>query len=284
MIAKEFKTTSEAYLFLLKAALDSYDHLVAPRGKAIRELRNVMFEVTTPSAKPIVTLDTNRNKTMAKYLAEEFQLYESASNKAADFAKASKFWAQVANPDGTINSAYGHLIFANRSCGDCDMEHANNQRAISEMPQAKQLLPDPAVLGYTAEAFSAGGIQNYMRTPWEWARRALLADKNTRQAIFPVMLPKHLYRGCRDVTCTICGNFHIRDDKLHLTMTMRSQDIVKGLAYDMPWFCHLLEKMRDGLANSDPTYATLLPGSYVHVVHSLHLYERDAETAKKMLG
>ena len=118
-------------------------------------------------------------------------------------------------------------------------------------------------------------------TPWEWAKESLLADKDTRQAIIRFNLPEHCWIGNKDFTCTLTGNFLIRDDKLLLTMVMRSNDVVYGLAYDLPWFCSLMDKMLEELK---PTYPNLQKGTYTHFAHSLHMYDKDESTIKSMLG
>jgi thymidylate synthase len=73
----------------------------------------------------------------------------------------------------------------------------------------------------------------------------------------------------------------IRDNKLNLTITMRSNDLTLGLVYDLPWFVSLIYKMRDELKE---TYPDLGIGTYTHQVHSLHIYDRDQDKILKMLG
>ena len=68
---------------------------------------------------------------------------------------------------------------------------------------------------------------------------------------------------------------------MHLSVVMRSSDLVLGIVYDLPFFGHLLEKMRVDLL---PTYPELKLGTYTHHSHSLHIYARDLERAKSMAG
>jgi thymidylate synthase len=118
-------------------------------------------------------------------------------------------------------------------------------------------------------------------TPWEWAKESLLADKDTRQAILRFNLPEHCWQGNKDFVCTMHGNWLIREDKLNLTIVMRSNDAVLGLAYDLPWFCSLMDKMLEELKEK---YPTLTKGTYTHLAHSLHIYEKNEELVKKMIG
>ena len=73
----------------------------------------------------------------------------------------------------------------------------------------------------------------------------------------------------------------IRDNKLNLTINMRSNDMTLGLVYDLPWFVSLMYKMRDELTDA---YPDLEIGAYTHMVHSLHIYDRDEDKILKMIG
>lgn len=246
---KTFNTTSEAYLATLTDVLDSPEYICAPRGQMIREITDYQFRVLHPNSEPIITLNLDRNVKIAEYTAKEKTLYDSGTNKVEDFAKASKFWTQLANPNGTVNSAYGFLIFKNRS-------HGNKE-------------------------FESLGEDLSMRTPWEWCVESLKADKDTRQAILRFNLPEHAWIGNKDFPCTMHGVFQIREDRLNFSIVMRSQDMVKGAAYDWPWFISLMEKMVDELK---PTYPSLNIGAYTHAASSIHIYEKNLDIINKMLG
>jgi thymidylate synthase len=252
---KTYKTIHEAYLGSLQDVYLNPDYRSSPRGFPCREKTDYTFRVLEPTSEPILTLDTERNNIIAEYTHKEVELYNSCTNKASDFAKASKFWEKLANPDGTVNSAYGYLIWKNRSHGNSSYE------------SGLKVLPN-------------GAADNFMRTPWEWAKLSLIQDKDTRQAIVRFSLPEHFWVGNKDFTCTTHANFLIREDKLNLSVVMRSNDLVLGLVYDMPWFVSLLYRMRHELSS---TYPNLEIGSYTHHVHSLHTYDRDSEKILRML-
>jgi len=122
---------------------------------------------------------------------------------------------------------------------------------------------------------------NGIFTPWEWAKQSLIQDKDTRQAILRFSLPEHQILGVKDFPCTIYGNFLIRDNKLNFTTVMRSQDLVLGTPYDVPWFCSLMDRMIDELK---AVYPDLTKGSYTHIMNSCHVYERNTAVIEKMLG
>jgi len=240
---KIYETIHEAYLGSLADVYDNPDHTAEPRGQRTREKLNYQFVVRNPRVESIVTRDEERNAVIADYTAKEVELYDSCTNLAKDFGRASKFWLKLANPDGTVNSAYGHLIWKNKSHG-------------SE-------------------------FEGVTRTPWEWAKHSLIKDKDTRQAILRFSLPEHAWDGVKDFTCTLDGIFLIRENRLNLTISMRSNDLTLGLVYDLPWFISLMYKMCTELHE---VYPELQIGTYTHLVHSLHIYDRDEEKILKMLG
>lgn len=81
--------------------------------------------------------------------------------------------------------------------------------------------------------------------------------------------------GHKDVPCTCTLQFHVRDEKLHLSTHMRSNDAWLGFCYDVYCFSNLQRLMADAL---DLGY-----GDYVHMVGSMHLYEKNWEDAKVAL-
>lgn len=260
-MVRTHKTIHEAYLGALRDVWYEPEHKSSPRGLPCREILDYSFKITNPVAESIVTKDLERNNVIASYTEKEFDLYNSCTNLAKDFAEASKFWNKIANPDGTVNSAYGYLIWQRQSLGNPVFE--GSQVSIEEIRA------------------NPGMLDSLYRTPWEWARESLRQDKDTRQAILRFSLPDHQWFGNKDQTCTMHGNFLIRDDKLHFSVVMRSNDLMRGLVYDLSWFVSLMDRMVGELKE---VYPDLTKGSYTHLAHSMHIYERDEATILKMLG
>jgi hypothetical protein len=235
----------------------------------IKEILGYKFTVTCPTdGTPILTADVNRNKLIAAYTKAEFSLYNHQIQDAEEYARASSFWKELANPDGTINSAYGHLIWGRKICGNPDFEAAT--RGL------------PGVASLCQEDFAARMLwaKEMLRTPWQWAMDTLRQDKDSRQAIMHFNTPDFLWRGNKDVTCTLVAQFFIREDKLHLFIDMRSNDVVRGLVYDCVWFASLIHRAVKELL---PLYPHLQVGDYVHYAHSMHIYERHFAMAEAML-
>lgn len=102
---------------------------------------------------------------------------------------------------------------------------------------------------------------------WELVKALLKKDPNSRQAVIHIKDPGvH----AKDTPCTICLQFLIRDNKLHLTVYMRSNDIWTGFPYDVFIFTNyqILMAMELGVDI----------GEYTHIAGSLHLYERNSKS------
>lgn len=118
-------------------------------------------------------------------------------------------------------------------------------------------------------------------TQWQWAFDSLWNDKDTRQAVMHFNLPKHQFLDNKDFVCTMYGDFLIRDNKLHFTIHMRSNDAILGLPTDIPFFCILQLNMLNCLKQE--RYPDLELGTYTHFVNSMHLYERNFQLVSEML-
>jgi len=263
---KIYDNIHEAYLGTLADVYDNPEYVCAPRGQKIKECLDYSFKILKPKSETIITKDLDRNKVIASYTAKEHELYNSGTNDVKDFGEASKFWLKLANPDGTINSAYGHLIKFKKSHGNPIYELFNDL-------QSKEAI--------AVSDFLSQNAHKAMRTPYEWCLSALRADKDSRQAIIRFSLPEHFYIGNKDFTCTMHASAIIREDKLNFSVVMRSNDLNKGLIYDLPWFVSVME---DLVVDLKSTYPSLQVGAYTHTVHSMHVYDNDEKTILKMLG
>ena len=122
--------------------------------------------------------------------------------------------------------------------------------------------------------------ENEPISQWEWAYKSLVKDKDTRQAILHFNRPYHQHFENKDFVCTLNGVFHIRDNKLHFTVYMRSNDAILGLPTDVAFFTMLQEQM---LKHLKPVYPELSMGSYTHIDSSLHIYENNFDLVNEML-
>ena len=108
---------------------------------------------------------------------------------------------------------------------------------------------------------------------WEFVKSILTKNPNSRQAIIHIKEPRNLIENpTKDVNCTLTLQFLIRDNKLHLITTMRSNDLWLGLPYDLFNFTCMQIQMAMEL--------NVELGYYYHNAGSLHLYARDLDKIK----
>lgn len=112
-----------------------------------------------------------------------------------------------------------------------------------------------------------------------WALQSLRMDKNSRQAIAFLNQPKFQFISNKDFVCTMYLNFWIRDNKLHMKVQMRSNDIFYGLTFDAPFFAVVHQHMLLWLKEN---YSDLELGTYHHCVDNIHFYERHFELAENI--
>lgn len=106
---------------------------------------------------------------------------------------------------------------------------------------------------------------------WEYVKSLIRKDPNTRQAVIHIKDASDT--PTKDTPCTVYLQFFLRNNKLNLSVHMRSNDIWMGVPYDMFSFCFLQVKMAMELG--------VEVGSYTHYAGSLHMYQRDYTSALK---
>jgi thymidylate synthase len=116
---------------------------------------------------------------------------------------------------------------------------------------------------------------------WQWVINELTNDRDSRRATIPINEPHHKFMNNLDIPCTQYIQFFIRDNKLHLGVSMRSNDIIFGLCNDIFTFCLFHQLMLNELRHAG--YSQLQLGKYYHHAGSLHLYERHYEMADNIL-
>jgi len=127
-------------------------------------------------------------------------------------------------------------------------------------------------------AFEADGVDRERYGPRTFSQvtgvvQHLLADPDTREAI-AVLQPPRLPTadGGKDFPCTTSIQFLLRDGALHMTVSMRSNDVWHGLSGDAWVFGQLQHTLAWALG--------VRPGAYTHHAASLHVYESDVPKAR----
>ena len=106
---------------------------------------------------------------------------------------------------------------------------------------------------------------------WDWIVNELENDKDSRRCTIVIHQPHHKTKNNKDLPCTQYLQFFIRDNKLHLGVNMRSNDIIFGFCNDIFNFALFQQLMLNELRK---IYPDLMLGSYHHHAGSLHLYEQ----------
>lgn len=119
------------------------------------------------------------------------------------------------------------------------------------------------------------GFAWYTKFGFDFVVKQLIADKDSRRASTVIIEREHLDLKQKDVPCTAYVNFRIREDKLNMSVHMRSQDAIYGLGNDAPAFSFLQEMVFVSLR--DLAYPDLQMGTYHHTADSFHVYERHYE-------
>lgn len=112
-----------------------------------------------------------------------------------------------------------------------------------------------------------------IKAQWAGLVDLLKRDRDTRQAVLQIYRVPH--GPTKDVPCTINLQFLVRHDELHIVANMRSSDIWLGLPYDVFNFTMLGQCMAAEIGAR--------VGSLDMHLGSSHLYERDADNAKRVL-
>ena len=104
---------------------------------------------------------------------------------------------------------------------------------------------------------------------------ALVADKDSRQAVMiynrPSMHKDSKKYGMSDFMCTNTVQLYIRDNTLHYSVYMRSNDAVFGYKGDRAWHEYVFNQALFDLSN---TYPDLGKGLLLWNAASLHVYPR----------
>ena len=95
----------------------------------------------------------------------------------------------------------------------------------------------------------------------------LKSDKDTRRAVIPIYSKEDAGKKSNDIPCTLSLQLFIRNNKLDMYTSMRSNDVFLGLPYDVFNFTMWQEYIACRLGVN--------LGTYTHMVSSIHVYEKD---------
>lgn len=238
MIAIEGTDPTALYVELWKTVLEKGDE-VHPRGKYIKEIRPVCVEFKNPLNR--VTFIPGRRINPFFQVAESFWILSGGAD--VEWPEIFNSGISQFSDDGVwFNAPYGErLRYWNRN-----MLH---NIIINPQDQLYDVL------------------------------QKFKADKDTRQAVAVLSNPMFDNAGYtideqgRDICCNLVLTFKIRQNKLHLSVFNRSNDLHWGLfGANLCQFSTILEQMTSWLREY---YPELEVGTYTHLTDSLHIYMED---------
>lgn len=177
------------------------------------------------------------------YMIAELLWYLSGNNSTSWISNYSSFWSKISDDGKTANSAYGARIFKphSRIAANIDREW----------------------------------------TQWNYVIDELRSDPDSRRAVIHIRSPQDSLLASLDVPCTLSLQFFLRNDKVHMVTSMRSSDVILGLAYDVPAFTIFQELL--ALQLTQELNRPIGLGTYTHLSASLHVYERHFKMVEKIL-
>lgn len=107
----------------------------------------------------------------------------------------------------------------------------------------------------------------------------LIRDRDSRQAVIPMLSKEHMTPETIDKVCTMGVGFHIRNNELHMSVQMRSSDQIFGLGTDIPTFSFLYRMVLAVLQDHYDIYN----GRISITAMSSHIYERHFAMVEKIL-
>lgn len=206
----ESNNFSDIYRELLYNVYYKPDYISSPRGMNIKELVNLEIRLKHP----YTNLFKNKIRSpKLSYLYPELLWYFSGRNDLSFISKYSKFWNNIANDDGTVNSAYGYLLFNQKNSYGL----TEYQWAIESLKRDKY--SRQSILRFNKPEHSYFGNKDFVCT---------------LNAIF------HIRQSSDGI------------ERLYLTTTMRSQDMWFGIIYDIPFYTLLHQQMHKHLLKYYP--------------------------------
>ena len=103
----------------------------------------------------------------------------------------------------------------------------------------------------------------------------LKANPETRQATISIYDGKEIHKYDHDTPCTYAVQFTVLDDKLNMSVVMRSNDLWYGFCNDQYQFSSLQMLVADKTGYD--------VGTYYHFAHNLHLYNDKLPEQKEMM-
>lgn len=130
----------------------------------------------------------------------------------------------------------------------------------------------PKIIQPDGTYFSNYGQYIFGERQYDWVVEELTRDRESRRASIVLLKSEHFFKENKDVVCTYGMNFRIRQNRLNMSVSMRSNDAIFGTTNDV--FCFSVVYRMVFAALQLSWYPEIVPGTYTHKADSLHVYER----------
>lgn len=140
------------------------------------------------------------------------------------------------------------------------------------IPQYEKYADDGCVIGgYGPRWFGWRGFNQV-----DAITQQLREKRDSRQAVLQIFDASDLAQKHKSIPCTCTLQFFLREGRLHMLTSMRSNDVYIGLPHDVFAFTMLQEIIARDIG--------VELGTYKHAVGSMHLYDRDRDAADSFLS
>ena len=226
-VSVKCKTIDEAWEFWYERISELAKNGITDTSRDGDVVGEVLNAVTTIEDPTRCILKSPIRKLPMRYCVGELLWYLSGNPRLKAIQLYTGAWDRMSDDGETVNSNYGHRI----------------QNAVDEVD---------------------GKLFDQMKM----VEHLLSVDPSSRQAVIHIKQARDvLVNPTKDLNCTVCLQFFIREGKLYMTTYMRSNDLWMGFPNDVFQFTcmqiYLAMRLNVEL------------GSYTHVAGSLHMYERD---------
>lgn len=242
----EGESLEELYPIIAKSILEDGEE-VSPRGMLTKEISPATIVINNPRKRVIPSAIRKLN---FGFMVAELCWILRGSNLVEEIAHYNGSWRYFSDDGVTLNGAYGNRIFKwDSGLILDDTENGIHKEHVNQFKKVYEQLKD---------------------------------DKDSRQATIVLFNPSKDYKETKDKPCTNLMRFSIRNNKLNMTVFMRSNDLSKGTPYDIFNFT-MLQEIMAGLL-SEGLGENIEVGKYTHIADSLHIYESDFELFNSIIN
>lgn len=196
------------------------------------------------------------------------EAFEKLYNEVNDSGKITKYTKSIFNVGFYIDNPLDRIITTDYRNFNSHYAEFEWQWYLSGNPNATEIAKKAKIwykcMDKNGNVNSNYGYQWNKGKQLDYVIDELTKNKDSRRASISIYDAKDRYNFENDTPCTYAINFRILDDKLNISVMMRSNDLWYGFANDQYCFSKLQELVADRL--------NIKVGSYFHFVNDLHLY------------